>query len=169
MRIAIGLLIVFVAGCGLDDFDPSENEYFGDSAKKEFSLCDHTKLPPSISDPWVYDGGSFGGMTYYVTFQCDSIDDCWKALAAFDAPEKAKFVDGITTRFAVNQYGPNFYWPELKNPKWNIASIPNGAFHETAREDRDMDFWAIDFDKLRVYFHHESGGFPDDPPTKRHR
>jgi len=162
-------LVLLVFGCGLPDYDPSVVEYSGEDAVSKFSLCDRSKLPASITDAWVFDGGSFGGMIYYVSFKCDSLDDCWAALDAFGAPDKSKFTDGIETRFAVNKYGPNFYWPDFDNPKWNVESITNGVFYERARGDRVMDFWAIDLDELRVYFHHESGGFPDDPPTKRYR
>ncbi len=165
----VALLIVLTTGCVYDAFDPSENEYKADAALERFSLCNHEKLPPSISDAWVYDGGSFNGMSYYVSFRCDTIDDCWGALSAFGAPPKASFKKGTDTKFAVNKYGPNFYWPMFQNPKWNIAAVTDGAFYESAHGNRDMDFWAIDFDDLRVYFHHESGGFPDDPPSRRHR
>ncbi|MFT5527548.1 MAG: hypothetical protein ACI9HK_005530 [Pirellulaceae bacterium] len=163
------LLMLLLSGCGLPDYDPSEDEHVGEAARSEFSLCDEAKLPATISDEWVFDGGSSNGMIYYLSFKCESTEDCWTALDAFRAPDRAEFTIGVKTGFAVNKYGPNFYWPDFDNPKWNVASITNGVFYETARDDRGMDFWAIDLDDLRVYFHHESGGFPDDPPTKRHR
>ena len=162
-------LTLLASGCGLPDYDPSEDEYFGEAAVSEFSLCDQSKLPDSIVDAWVFDGGSFNGMIYYVSFKCDSTEGCWAALDAFGAPDESEFADGVETRFAVNKYGPSFYWQGFENPKWNVASITNGVFCERSRDDRNMDFWAIDLDESRVYFHHESGGFPDDPPTKRYR
>lgn len=167
-----GLVTVFLIsmiGCGLDEYDPTGDEYFGDAAIEHFSLCDRPLLPADISDAWVFDGGTFNGMIYYVSFKCESIEDCWAAVNAFRAPGRSKFIEGINTKFAVNQYGPNFYLPSFKNPKWNVSTINDGVFYETAQGDRHMDFWAIDREELRVYFHHESGGFPDDPPTKRHQ
>ena len=169
LRATIIMLAIFHTGCGDAEYKPQDDEYSGSAAVAQFSLCDRDNLPTSITDSWVFDGGSFGGMIYYVSFECDSVDDCWKALTAFGAPEKSKFEKGRDTHYAANKYGPNFYWPEFKNPKWNVATISDGMFYETARDDRDMDFWAIDLERNRVYFHHESGGFPDDPPSKRHR
>ncbi len=163
------ILTVTLAGCGdIDDFDPNGITYTGEEAKPHLSLCDRDQLPASMTDLWVYDGGTFNGMIYYVSFKCDTLEDCWMAIRAFGAPEKSKFTKGIQTRFAVNQHGPSFYVKDFQHPQWDISNLKNGVFHEWNRDDHVMDFWAIDLDRLRVYFHHESGGFPDDPPSVRH-
>ena len=40
-----------------------------------------------------------------MSFKCETLDDCWKAVRAFGAPEESKFTKGIQTKFAVNQHG----------------------------------------------------------------
>ena len=117
----------------------------------------------------VYDSGSFNGMIYYVSFKCDSIEDCWTAVRAFGSPDESEFKAGIQTKFAVNQHGPSFYHKDMQHPQWDISAVTDGVFREWSRGNDVMDFWAIDRDPLRVYFHHESGGFPDDPPSVRNR
>jgi len=69
---------------------------------------------------------------------------------------------------------PVVQWPELllaRDPadRWKVAAIKNGRSFETARKDRVIDFWAVDPDTLTVYYHHESGGFPTDPPSTQQR
>ena len=162
------LLMAFVGCGGMADPPPSDNVRTGEQATSRLSLCDRDQLPASMTDLWVYDGGSFNGMIYYVSFRCETLEDCWQGIRAFDAPAKTKFVDGIQTKFAVNQHGPSFYAKELEHPQWDISGVKNGVSYEQNWDDRKMDFWAIDLDDLRVYFHHESGGFPDDPPSVRH-
>ena len=112
-------------------------------------------------------------MCYYVAFDCDTVEDCRAAVAAFwDPPEPGEMreVDGrVDTAFAVNWHGPRFYHESLPAPWWGVREIADGEFYERNRGTDFMDFWAIDRARRRVYFHHESGGFPDDPPSVRSR
>jgi len=172
MVIGTTTYLLLAAGCGLDlDYDPYQQVHRGEDARDYLSFCDREKIPKSATDFWVFDGGNFNGTIYYVSFRCATLDDCWAAVDAFRAPERSNFKNGINTKYAVNKFGPKFYWPTFKTDTWdwNIAGISNGEFYEEAEGTRWMDFWAIDVDNLRVYFHHESGGFPDDPPTVKHR
>lgn len=168
-RLAPAILIIAAVGCGIYDVTPDEVTYVGEEARSHLSLCEPDRLPKSMTDLWIYDGGSFNGMIYYVSFKCDTLEDCWAAVRAFDAPDESEFTNGIQTQFAVNQHGPRFYHKNFKHTEWDISNVTNGVFYEWNRDDRVMEFWAIDLDRLRVYFHHESGGFPDDPPSVRHR
>ena len=168
--LAIAILTITLAACGdIDAFDPNEITYTGKDARPHLSLCDRDQLPASISDLWVFENGTFGGMIYYVSFRCETVEDCWRAVRAFGAPEKSEFAKGIQSNFAVNRHGPSFYFRDFQHPQWDISKIRKSVFYEWNRDDRVMDFWAIDLQRLRVYFHHESGGFPDDPPSVRHR
>jgi hypothetical protein len=56
--------------------------------------------------------------------------------------------------------GPSFYWPQLTTDHWDVADIKNGFVNEYAKGDRRMEFYAIDSDRLRLYYHKESGGYP---------
>ena len=169
-RLAPAILAALLAGCGaVGDFDPHGITYTGEKAKSHLLLCDGDQLPASISDLWVYDGGTFNGMIYYVSFKCETLEDCWMAVHAFGAPEKTEFTNGVVTKYAVIRHGPSFYSKGFQHPQWDIPDIENGVCHERNQGDRNMDFWAIDLDRLRMYFHHESGGFPDDPPSVRHQ
>ncbi len=169
-------VVLAVVGCYLFahftfrglDYDPREDEHLGREALEHIHFNDHD-LPESAYDFWVFDGGSFSGSIYYVSFRCNSLGDCWDALAAFGAPDKSRFNDSVTTEYAVNQHGPSYYWRGMSSDRWNVATIQNGKSYETARDDRVMDFWAVDCDTLTVYYHHESGGFSTDPPSTRHR
>jgi len=166
---ALAIFVVEGAGCGVkDDFAPEDDEYFGDNAMLHLSHCVRDEIPWSISDLWVFDAGSFGGSIYYASFKCETLSDCWTAVSAFGSPEKPEFKDGIQTVYAVNQHGPSFYHKGYSHPKWNLSAIDDGVSCEKSRADRWMEFWAIDRDQLRVYFHYESGGFPQDPPSVRH-
>lgn len=161
---------IFMPGCGgVADYKPEDDIYTGKDAKEHLWHCQKDKLPDQLSDLWVFDGGSFGGSIYYVTFRCESIEDCWQAIAAFGAPGEALFVSGIQTQYAVNQHGPSFYWQHLLHPEWQLNNITNAVSYETMLDRDRMEFWAVDLDKMRVFYHRESGGFPDDLPTQRHR
>ena len=169
LRCSILLVILTIAGC-VAEYNPKDDEYVGKSAEKHLYPCERDELPGTIKDLWIFDGGSFNGMIYYTAFTCESIDDCWRALHALRAPEQSKFKEGVQTKFAVNQHGPNYYFKDYAPDHWDVHAIRHGEFYESApRGNEFMDFWAIDYDRLRIYFHHESGGFPDDPPSKRHR
>ena len=173
------ILMLLLMGIGgwflhslLPDFKPEtlpqESEYVGESARDHLKRCDQEKLPKGLSDLWVYDGGNWSGSIYYASFRCESLDDCWQAVRAFHSPEKSKFVERIDTRFAVNQHGPSFYFAGYDPPAWDISEAKDGFSYEHSQGDRRMEFWAIDRARLRVYFHHESGGFPSVPPSQRH-
>jgi hypothetical protein len=172
-RLFIGAIctIVTACGCGDFDYDPHLNVSRGEDARPKLFHCDREKIPASATEFWVYDGGNVHGSIYYVSFRCATLDDCWAAVAAFRGPDRSSFKPGVDTKYAVNRHGPRFYFPDFKMTEtdWNIDAITNGMFYEQADRDRHMEFWAIDKDSLRVYYHYESGGFPTDPPNIKHR
>ncbi len=176
-RVLILMLLILGLGCWflhglMPDFAtatlPQEREYVGESARQHLSLCNQSQLPKVMSDLWVYDGGNWNGTIYYVSFRCETLDDCWQAVRAFRSPEKTEFVERIETRFAVNKHGPSFYFKGYDPPAWDVSEAKDGFSHEHSQGGKYMDFWAIDHARLRVYFHHESGGFPNDSPDLRH-
>ena len=163
-----GWLLVVHFGSLASDYDPRDDEYVGQAALDHVHVRDGA-LPRGTHSFWVFDGGSFNGSIYYLSFRCDSIEDCWAAVGVLGGPDESLFGDSATTRFAVNYYGPNFYWREIPADRWKVAAIRSGRSFETAHDDRVMDFWAVDRDTLTVYHHHESGGFPTDLPSTRQR
>jgi hypothetical protein len=71
------------------------------------------------------------------------------------------------SRNAVVMEGPGFYFkgPARGNlpggDQWDVRSIKHGLVYEFVYgEHRRMDYYAIDLDRNRVYYHYESGGFP---------
>ncbi len=158
------MLVVVLSGCHTET-SSSYAVLTGENAASHLKLCKPEQIPSAITDLWIYEGGTFNGMVYYVSFECQTIDDCWKAVRAFGAPQESEFTASVQTKFAVNQQGPSFYDPGIWHPSWDVSSVQNGVSHEEWRGNDVMDFWAIDRDRLRVYYHHESGGFPDDPPS----
>lgn len=170
----VGVLISVVGlSCGeVEEYDASSNILTGEEALvalAESSRFDDQEFVEKLSSVWMYDGGSFNGSIYYVSFECETAEDCWQALSAFGAPERAEFKEGIQTRFAVNWNGPSYYHQELTHPQWNLQKVESGMSFERATGDRSMEFWAVDFEKNRVFYHYESGGFPIDPPGVTHR
>ena len=162
--LATGGFFVYFHYClsGLS-YDPQEDIFTGMAARDRIDA----KLSESACDFWVFDGGTFNGSIFYSSFRCQSIDDCWKALNALGAPEQTSFIPNVKTKFAVNLHGPKFYWPKLETPCWNLAVVTNGMSCERNHEDRQLEFWAVDLDKKRVFYHRESGGFSTDPPDKQ--
>ena len=158
------LLLIVISGCGLD-YDPNVDVLTGAEARQRIGKS----LPDSATDFYVFDGGTFNGSIYYVSFICDTVEDCWDAVAALDAPDRDKFQPQIQSEYAVNIQGPSFYWKSQETEHWQISTDANGVSYEVAQDDSRMQFWAIDFTTKRVFSHHESGGFPVDPPSVQNR
>jgi hypothetical protein len=88
---------------------------------------------------------------------------------------RSKFTDWKQSQFAVVMKGPGYYSPKWATPLWDVRTIRHGAVCEEVEWYKDQDgsegkdtprsasrlhFYAIDFDRRRVYYHYESGGFP---------
>lgn len=141
----------------------SSFESRGDAVRQTIERRHRMQLPASATNFYQYDGGTFNGSIDYCAFDCGSVDDCWQALQVLGAPPKADFQAWSPSDYRVVMDGPSFYHPEFATPEWGIESIKNGVLYEhVVGDNRSMDFYAIDFDRLRVYYHHESGGFPPD-------
>jgi len=158
--------LALTAGCGVpgDDYDFQKNVFLGDAASER---C-HKDIPASATDIYFYDGGNWNGSINYISFTCDTVEECWAAVAALGAPDREEFLPSIQSAFAVNIHGPSFYAAELETEYWHVPAATNGASFEKADGSERMTFWAIDFDKNRVFYHYESGGFPADPPSVRY-
>lgn len=174
--LAIWPLLFFVGGlmCGLIHLPIiGAGDYQGEVEFHGAEALDHLMpmrgtLPESADDIWVYDGGNWNGVIYYLSFRCGSVEDCWAALETLGAPDESAFHDTVKTEYAVNWEGPRFYRGEDETEMpWEVASIRNGKSWEDADGDRRMSFYAVDLDTLRVYYHYESGGFPTDRPGER--
>ncbi len=162
------LLIVWAfAGCRGEfaEYDPNDSAFTGTEARDRIGET----LPQSSTDFYLFDGGTFNGSIKYFAFTCATVDDCWKAVAALGGPNRNEFTPSIRSDYAVNTHGPAFYSPEMQTPLWEISVDAEGFSWEIAREDRRMEFWAIDVEAKRVFYHLESGGFPTDPPAEEFR
>jgi hypothetical protein len=162
------LVIVLLAiGC-LDQKGPLKDVYTGQDARNRIvglvKLPSHSDkespLPQSATNYYLFDGGSFNGSITYWSFDCASHEDCWAAIASLGGPGRSEFHPWKPSRFAVVMNGPGFYQPQLATPLWDVTTIQHGAVYEDVDGDKCMDYYAIDYDTLRVYHHHESGGFP---------
>jgi hypothetical protein len=164
VRLAASLLIVLfsftIIGCSGHEYNPADDVYRGADAKKRITRG--KLIPSSASNFYIFDGGNCTGTIEYWSFQCESLDDCWSAIHDLGGPDKAQFVAWSPSKFAVVMKGPAFYWPQLAAREWNVEGIHNGFSHEFSQSDRRLDFYAIDADRLIVYYHAESGGFPTD-------
>ncbi len=160
-------MLVVLIGCTdpIIDVSPIPRAYTGEDARTRIPA----NLPDSSSDFYVFDAGNFGGSIFYASFSCASLEDSWAAVAALGAPSEDEFEKAIRSEYAVNIEGPGFYWPEQDTDSWRFDTGVEGYSYESARGDRRMEFWAIDVDAKRVYYHSESGGFPTDPPQDEFR
>ena len=140
--------------------------------RSEAGLSDAVAEAAGVSNVRGWRGGNWGGSIDYVTFDCASLDGCRAAVRALmevdchGDRELAPFGGVVPTRFAVNLDGPAFYFPEeIPAPWWDVSAVRRGEWYEWNRGDDRMDFYLIDPARDRVFHHHESGGFPADPPA----
>lgn len=157
--VACSLLLV---GCIDDSYDPSTSRLTGEEARSRIVQLGGrgAELPKSAAHFYCYDGGNVFGSIEYVSFECDSRDDCWAAVKSLGAPEPSEFKPWAASRYAVVMEGPGFYHESHREDPWDVRGIRDGVVHEAVRGGNEwMDYYAIDFDRNRVYFHHESGGF----------
>ena len=157
------LLMVFLLLLGCQsDYDPLKEVYTGQAACNRIiaiSAANRSALPPSATNFYLFDGGTFAGCITYWSFDCSSSADCWAAIRGLRGPEKSKFQDWKPSRFSVVMQGPGFYFRQLATPLWDVNGIKHGAVYEYVKEhDGWLEYYAVDLDKLRVYYHHESGG-----------
>lgn len=139
------------------------SESRGDGVRQTIEQRRGTPLPASATDFYQYDGGNFGGMIYYCAFNCASIQDCWASVQVLGAPPRSEFRPWSPSRYKVVMDGPGFYHLRVASPAWDIGNVRRGVVYERVYGQHSrMEFYAIDFDRCRVYCHYESGGFPPD-------
>jgi hypothetical protein len=181
--LAIPLIVLSVRGAyslmpALEDTDQNENVYTADDAEERILQRARPTagvgeiargLPASAKDFWVFEGGSFGGCVDYWTFTCGSREDCLKAVEYLGNIRLSDLKDWKPSQYAVVMEGPGYYSRTLKTAKklssnpWDVRGIKNGLIYESVWGGHEnMDYFAIDFDINRVFYHHESGGFPAD-------
>jgi hypothetical protein len=153
--------VLALIGCG-PDYDPAEYRFTGEAARERIEqLTGDTKtLPESTRNFYIFDGGSFGGSIVYVSFDCGSREDCWTSVACLGGSDAAEFKPWAESSFAVVMEGPGFYHESLRLDPWNVREIRNSLVHEQVVGDhRSMHYYAIDFERNRIYYHRETGGF----------
>jgi hypothetical protein len=163
--ISLASLLALVGSCSV--YDAQQDTFSGEKARDRIArrTAKGRSLPDSARNFYIFDGGTFSGSITYLSFDCGTIEDCWAAVRSLDGPEKSEFVAWHPSKYAVVMNGPGFYWREIATDHWDVRTIRNGFVHEYVRGGNEwMEFWAIDSDTRRVYYHHESGGFP----TKRY-
>lgn len=114
-------------------------------------------LSLSARDFYYYDFSTALGSDEYWSFECDTVDHCWSALKQLGGPERNEFVPFQLSKYEVILLGPGVF-PAHHTPKWDVREIKNGVVYEHAFQDRTLTYYAIDFDRRRVYYHYESGG-----------
>ncbi|MBS0265434.1 MAG: hypothetical protein JSS02_26105 [Planctomycetes bacterium] len=167
------LLVVVPLGCGSrasDDYDVLNDVKTGDEALARIVPrsdspgrdANAVAFAESVSNVYYCDGGTFNGMYLYWSFDCANLDDCWDAIQRAGGPDQSTFTDWKLSQYAVVMLGPEFYSPKLATALWDVRLIQRGvAYEKVEGGNRRLIFYAIDFDKLRVYHHYESGGFDD--------
>ncbi len=65
-RLLPAFLTALLVGCGPPSLNHQDFTHTGAGALSHLSRCDRTALPAAMTDLWVFDGGSFNGMIYYV-------------------------------------------------------------------------------------------------------
>ncbi len=177
-------LLLLVAGCipyePERDADPNGLVSTGEAAKRQILVWARRNtrpgeadrdLPASATDFWVYEGGSFNGSIEYSVFQCGNREDCLKAVEILGGARVGDPKPWESSRYAVVMEGPEYYWKDywkerpaskrFRSNPWEVRAIKNGLVYEAVFGDHErMEYFAIDLDRNRVYFHHESGGFP---------
>jgi hypothetical protein len=188
MRVFPFIMVLPILLCGCADpndfFDPNDQVHTGEQAKAEIVNWAHSAvrldaraggLPPSATNFWLYDGGTFSGMITYWVFDCGSREDCLKAVEYLGDLRAGDLIPWEASRYAVVMEGLDYYtnrssWKKkLRSNPWNVRGIKNGLVYERTSGKQGgqggnerMVYYAIDFDKNRVYYHYESGGFPMD-------
>ncbi|MCY2966709.1 MAG: hypothetical protein NT069_24285 [Planctomycetota bacterium] len=104
----------------------------------------------------AFDGGNFNGSIEYWSCQCRSLDAAWSLVEAWSGLSRTQFDDFRPSEYACVMEGPNRQSADW----WKVARIERGAVFQKNRRDRQLWFYAIDFDRLVVYGAYESGGFP---------
>ncbi len=138
--------------------------FIGERARQEIRL----NLPMTAHGLYAMNGGNWSGSITYWAFSCATVEECWAVIESERFPLRASFQPWKPSKYAVVMQGPAFYGNDEKTPLWDVNGIRNGAVYETVEKYNDgvgcrrMTYWAIDFDRRRVYYHSESGGFPCD-------
>lgn len=181
----LGILsFLWLSGCGLDNsYDPNQYVYTGRDARQHIVRQAKTAaslrvnadgFPASARNFWMFDGGSFNGSIRYWMFDCDNLEDCLKAIRYLGDIKAEELKPWEPSRYAVVMEGLDFYsrnhrWKKLIANPWDVRGIKNGVVYERTSERSSesnryqrMVYFAIDFEKYRIYHHYESGGFPPD-------
>lgn len=143
--------------------DRFEQALLGDAARRGIrQRYGEYSLPPSAKNVYFFDGGNFNGSIEYVAFDCATLEECWQSLETLSDRDRSQFAAWRPSSYAVVMRGPGFYSPDWSTPHWRLNALQNGASYESVDGAHRLKFYAIDFDRRRVYCHFESGGFPQD-------
>jgi hypothetical protein len=171
--IVFGLLVLLLTHWGLirsaplfDESDLNDCVHTGEDAKRRILAtaerdarpgADKPGMPESASNFWLYEDGWLSKRSTFWMFDCGSREDCLKAVEILGGLGPKELSPWQPSRYAVIMEGPAFYSrnvePSLKlrtNP-WDVRGIRNGLVHELVT-DRDLYYYAIDFDRCRVFY-----------------
>lgn len=152
-------------------YDPYEGVCIGEQARAE--IQDHFRwavwgegpdVPPAASDFYFDEGGSFNGSIVYWSMRCSSLEEGRQLMHRLAACEPRLIRNWEPSQYGVVMDGPAFYDEVLATPLWDVRTIKRGLVYEKVEGTRSMDYFAFDFDTLRIYGHYESGGFPQQGP-----
>lgn len=119
----------------------------------------------------LFDGGNFNGVIAYWYLECRSREGCLRAFEFMSERDRSVLRPWVPSRYAVVMEGPRFYgWDDrlvdadirerYAHSPWDVRGITDGmVFEEVGVRNNSMSYYAIDFDRNRLYFHRESGGF----------
>lgn len=170
MRVIV-LLLVTVVGCGGPAL--SFHVHTGADAKDRIlKWCDvgarydrnyDLTLPESARNFYFDEGSTFNGSVVYWSFECDSREECLRAVGFLTGIPREELKPWKPSRYAVVMNGPGFYDEKDRTELWDVRNTKNGLIYEYVQEpNQRMHYCGIDFDRKRVYYHYESGGFPPD-------
>ena len=169
--LALLAVLTMFTGCSRDDA-LSTKIVTGDAARAEIvrraqrQNSPEFSLPDSAANFYLYDAGNFNGLITYWSLECTTVDDCWLALGQLGGPDPSAFDNWRPSELAVVMEGPGYYSPDEKTDLWDVRSIERGKIYEHVRGRRQsgnadvLEFYAIDLDRRRIFYHGESGGFP---------
>jgi hypothetical protein len=153
----------------IPDSGPDAEFLIGQDARDRLSkhvIGIHKTVPVNLlnatDDCFYFEGGSFSGTISYWMCQCRSIEDCWELAEAWSGRKQSAFEPWQPSEFTCVMLGPAFYNESRAGSLWDVSRIKNGVRDYSVYEDRQLEMFAIDFDRMRVYGAYESGGFPQE-------
>jgi hypothetical protein len=138
--------------------------WHGDDAKrkiveyKNMTNVSDAALVVVNDETFVFDGGTFNGVILYWSFQCASIDDCWKCVLSGGNLQRSDFTQ-FEPLSVVPLKGPQQYDARVSSSMWRLQDVKDGMHYKRQQEDRRILYIAIDYKTATVFGCYQSGGF----------